>query len=192
MEEEIKRVYNNAFIKYYNEKKMDPTKIDINKGITLKMFASVIGSAISGIAVRSGLVMVGESLLAGATAAATLTNTTAIGTALMGPTGVAIGFGVGIVISAGTLLYHYFSKSKRYITGLEQTKIEVIKKLGELKEMFLKDFSAYEITFNDKLNLHLRIMHTDINKVDEKKWKQIKENYALEKKKIEERIKIFN
>ena len=110
----------------------------------------------------------------------------------MGPTGVAIGFGVGIVISAGTLLYHYFSKSKRYITGLEQTKVEVVKKLGELKEMFLKDFSAYEITFNDKLNLHLRIMHTDINKVDEKKWKQIKENYALEKKKIEERIKIFN
>ena len=92
----------------------------------MKMFFSVIGSAISGIAVRSGLVMVGESLLAGtaAVASSTLLTSTSVGTALLGPTGVAIGFGVGIVISVGTLLHHYLSKSKRYVTGLEQTKIE--------------------------------------------------------------------
>lgn len=66
MEEDIKKVYDNAYIKYYKEKKMNSTKIDINKGITFKMFASVVGSTISGIAIRSGLVMVGESLMAGA------------------------------------------------------------------------------------------------------------------------------
>ena len=42
--------------------KVDSTKVDLNKGIALKMVFSLVSSAISGIAVRTGLVLVGESL----------------------------------------------------------------------------------------------------------------------------------
>ena len=191
MENEIKNIYDMAFKKYCSQKGIDSTKIDINKGITFKMFASIIGSTISGIAVRSGLVMVGESLISGAATAAAITNSTAIGTALIGPTGMAIGFGVGIVLSIGTLLVHYLSKSKRYVNGLEQTKIDIEKKLSELKETFLNDFSAYQSSFNKDLNLRLQIMKAKIDTVDQDKWEQIKNNYHLQKKNIEEKIKTF-
>lgn len=191
MEAEIKNIYDSTFKKFCSQKKIDSTKIDTNKGITFKMFASIIGSTISGIAVRSGLVMVGESLISGAATAAAITNSTAIGTALIGPTGMAIGFGVGVVLSVGTLLVHYLSKSKRYVNGLEQTKIDIEKKFEELKEAFLNDFSTYQNSFQKDINLRLGIMKASIDTVDEDKWKQIKKNYQLQKKNIEERIKSF-
>ena len=191
MQEEIQHIYAESIKAFNTNKKIDSTKIDINKGFTLKMFTSVIGSTISGIAVRSGLVMVGESLVSGVATAATLTNSAALGSALLGPTGIAIGFAVGISISVGTLLYHYLSKSKRYVNGLEQTKKDIEKKFEELKEMFLNDFSSYQNTFKKDLYFRLKIMKTNINTVDEKKWKQIKENYLLQKKNIEQKIKFF-
>jgi len=190
---EIEKELNEAVAVFYSKNQIDTTKIDINKGITMKMFFSVIGSAISGIAVRSGLVMVGQSLIAGtaAVASSTLLTSTSVGTALLGPTGVAIGFGVGIVISVGTLLHHYLSKSKRYVTGLEQTKIDINLKFDEIKNMFLNDFSSFETSLFKKLNLNIEIMKKDIECVDVEKWKMIKEKYQAQKKNIQNKINYF-
>ena len=155
------------------------------------MFTSVIGSTISGIAIRSGLTMLGESLISGAITATAIADSTAVGTALMGPTGVAIGFGAGIVLSVGTMIYHYMNKSQRYVKGLEQTKIDIQKKFEELKEMFLNDYTGYQKSFRKDLNFRLEIMKANINTVDENKWNNIKNNYQLQKKNIEEKIKSF-
>ena len=48
--------------KFNSISKADSTKVDPNKGITLKMVFSSVSSAISGIAVRTGSVSAGESL----------------------------------------------------------------------------------------------------------------------------------
>ena len=188
---EIQNIYAESVTKFNTNKKIDSTKIDLNKGLTFKMFASAIGSTISGIAVRSGLVIVGQSLASGAVTFAAIADSTVLSTALLGPTGIAIGFAVGITISAGTLIYHYLSKSKRYINGLEQTKKDIEKKFEELKEMFLNDFSSYQKSFNNDLSFRLNILKAKINNVDEKKWNQIKEYYSQQKKKIEQKINSF-
>ena len=176
--------------------KVDSTKVDLNKGITLKIVFSLVSSAISGIAVRTGLVLVGESLLAGTAAATGITSTTIVGSTtvgglLMGPVGIAIGVGVGLVISVASLLNHYFSYTKRYVKGLEQAKIDIKKKFDEIKEMFVNDFSAFQSSFSNEMKIKVEIMRKQINTVDENKWKTVKENYLIQKKAIEQKIKSF-
>ena len=163
--------------KFYSIGKVDSTKVDLNKGITLKMVFSLVGSAISGIAVRTGLVLVGQSLLAGTAAATGIASTTIVGSTtlggvLMGPIGIVVGIGVGLTISLVSFLVHYFSKTKRYVKGLEQTKIDIKKKFDEIK-------------------IKLEIMRKQINTVNENKWKAIKEKYLIQKNAIEQKIKSF-
>ena len=199
LSKEIEEILNERIDSFISKNKNDSTKVDINKGITLKMFLSAVGSAVSGVAVRSGLVFVGNSLLAtAATAAAaaaatgTITTTaTAIGTALTGPVGIAIGFGVGIAISAISMLVHYFSKSKRYITGLLQTKIDISKKFEEIKDMFNNDFSSFKESLLNELKIKVEIMKKQLNSVNKEKWAILKQKYSEEKKTIEESIKLY-
>ena len=160
------------------------------------MVFSLVSSAISGIAVRTGLVLVGESLLAGTAAATgiattTIAGSTTVGGALMGPVGIIIGVGVGLAISVVSFLIHYFSKTKRYVKGLEQTKIDIKKKFDEIKEMFVNDFSAFQTSLSNELKIKVEIMRKQINTVNENKWKAIKENYLIQKKAIEQKIKSF-
>ena len=194
--DEIENALKEEIEKFYSIGKVDSTKVDLNKGITLKTVFSLVGSAISGIAVRTGLVLVGQSLLAGTAAATGLASTTIIGSTtlggvLMGPVGIVVGVGVGLVISLVSFLVHYFSKTKRYVKGLEQTKIDIKKKFDEIKEMFVNDFSAFQISLSSELKIKVEIMRKQINTVNENKWKAIKENYLIQKKAIEQKIKSF-
>ena len=193
---EIESVLKEEIESFYSIGKVGSTKVDLNKGITLKMVFSLVGSAISGIAVRTGLVMVGQSLLAGTAAATGITTTTiagstTIGGVLMGPLGIIIGVGVGVTISVVSFLVHYFSKTKRYVKGLEQTKIDITKKFEEIKEMFMNDFTVFQNSLSNELKIKVEIMRKQINTVNENKWKAIKEKYLIQKKAIEQKIKSF-
>ena len=193
---EIESVLKEEIESFYSIGKVGSTKVDLNKGITLKMVFSLVGSAISGIAVRTGLVMVGQSLLAGTAAATGITTTTiagstTIGGVLMGPLGIIIGVGVGVTISVVSFLVHYFSKTKRYVKGLEQTKIDITKKFEEIKEMFMSDFTVFQNSLSNELKIKVEIMRKQINTVNENKWKAIKEKYLIQKKAIEQKIKSF-
>ena len=193
---EIESVLKEEIESFYSIGNVGSTKVDLNKGITLKMVFSLVGSAISGIAVRTGLVMVGQSLLVGTAAATGITTTTiagstTIGGVLMGPLGIAIGIGVGLTISVVSFLVHYFSKTKRYVKGLEQTKIDITKKFDEIKEMFMNDFTAFQNSLSNELKIKVEIMRKQINTVNENKWKAIKEKYLIQKKAIEQKIKSF-
>ena len=193
---EIENALKEEIEKFYSIGKVDSTKVDLNKGITLKMVFSLVGSAISGIAVRTGLVLVGQSLLAGTAAATgiastTIAGSTTLGGVLMGPVGIVVGVGVGLVISVVSFLVHYFSKTKRYVNGLEQTKIDIKKKFDEIKEMFVNDFSAFQTSLSNEIKIKVEIMRKQINTVNESKWKAIKEKYIIQKKAIEQKIKSF-
>ena len=59
---EIENALKEETEKFNSISKADSTKVDPNKGITLKMVFSSVSSAISGIAVRTGSVSAGESL----------------------------------------------------------------------------------------------------------------------------------
>ena len=193
---EIENALKEQIEKFYSIGKVDSTKVDLNKGITLKMVFSLVGSAISGIAVRTGLVLVGQSLLAGTAAATGIASTTIVGSTtlggvLMGPIGIVVGIGVGLTISLVSFLVHFFSKTKRYVKGLEQFKIDIKKKFDEIKEIFVNDFSAFQTSFSNEIKIKLEIMRKQINTVNENKWKAIKEKYLIQKKAIEQKIKSF-
>ena len=190
---EIELLLKESINKFYEHKNLTKSQIDTNKGITFKMLISLFTSTLSGIAVRTGLVLVAESLLAGAAAAGASAGGVALSStaagALLGPVGIAIGFGVGIAISLTTFLVHWFSKNKRYKNGIEGCRTQLKKKLDEFIDNFDTDFNIYRDTIIKDLNIRIGILKKQINSVDKKKWKEIKDNYQKQKKIIEEKIK---
>ena len=71
----------------------------------MKMVISLFTSAISGLAIRSCLVLIGEAVIAGAG----VVSSTIAG-ALLGPPRIPIGLGVAIPVT--TFFVHWFIKSK--------------------------------------------------------------------------------
>ena len=177
---EIELLLKESINKFYEHKNLTKSQIDTNKGITFKMLISLFTSTLSGIAVRTGLVLVAESLLAGAAAAGASAGGVALSStaagALLGPVGIAIGFGVGIAISLTTFLVHWFSKNKRYKNGIEGCRTQLKKKLDEFIDNFDTDFNIYRDTIIKDLNIRIGILKKQINSVDKKKWKEIKDN----------------
>ena len=94
----------------------------------------------------------------------------------MEPVGIVVGVGVGLIISVASFLVHYFSKTRRYVKGLEQTKIDIKKKFDEIKEMFMNDFSAFQSSFSNEMKIKVEIMRKQINTVNEKNGRQLKKN----------------
>jgi len=187
--EEIENLLKDKLNEYFEKKEFSKTCIDTNRGLTMKMVISLFTSAISGIAVRSGLVLIGEAVIAGAAASAGAAGagvaTTAVAGALLGPAGVLIGLGVGVAISVTTFLVHWFSKSKRYKNGLEESRTSIATKFDEIKNNFSSDFKVFRESVINELNVKLEILRKDINKIDKEKWEEIKKKYIIQKKKIE-------
>lgn len=166
------------------------SKINTNTGLTKKMIISIFSSVVSGIAVRAGLIFIGEAALTGATAGVLggVATSSTIGGALMGPVGIAIGFGVGLTISVGTALIHYFSKTKRYKKGVEQFKNEIINKFDDSERNTLDDFRTYKDEFFKEINIKLELLEANLESIDEEKWESIKNNYKIKKGNIMEKI----
>ena len=166
------------------------SKINTNTGLTKKMIISIFSSVVSGIAVRAGLIFIGEAALTGATAGVLggVATSSTIGGALMGPVGIAIGFGVGLTISVGTALIHYFSKTKRYKKGVEQFKTEIINKFDDSERNTLDDFRTYKDEFFKEINIKLELLEANLESIDEEKWESIKNNYKIKKGNIMEKI----
>ena len=189
---EIENLLKENINKYYEQKNISQTKINTNKGITMKMIISLFSSTISGVAVRTGLVLVGETMLygaaAGASAAVGTTLSSSLAGALLGPLGIAIGFGVGIAISLGTFLIHWFSKSKRYKNGIEEYQKTLSKKLEDYQNSFENDFIVLKDSIINELNIRVEILLKEINTIDKNKWEEIKENYNKQKRLIKLKI----
>jgi len=188
---EIENLLKDKLNEYYEKKEFSKTSINTNRGLTMKMIISLFTSTVSGIAVRSGLVLIGEAVVAGAAAGAGAAGAGAASTfamALLGSTGMLIGLGVGITISVGTFLYHWFNKSKRYKNGLEETKTNITLKFDEIKSNFSSDFKVFRESVINELNVKLEILKKDINKIDKEKWEEIKKKYLVQKKNIENMI----
>ena len=96
------------------------------------------------------------------------------------------------MISLGTLLYHYFSKSNRYKTGLEAFKIEIINNFKESKKNCLYDFKFYKDSFFKEIGIKSELMRKNIDFIDEKKWEDIKLKYQIQKNIIMEKINSLN
>lgn len=190
---EIEKLLEDNIKEFYDQKNLPKSEIDTNKGITMKMVISLFTSTLSGIAVRSGLVLVAQSVVAGAAAGATAAAGTSLGTtvagALLGPLGIAIGLGVGIAISLTTFLIHWFSKSKRYKNGIEEYQKKIKEQLNNFKSSFESDFVDYKDSIIKDLNIRVEILKKDINSMDKKKWDQLKQMYLSQKNSIKEKIK---
>ena len=195
---EIQNLLENQLIEFQFKNNISETKIDTNKGLSKKMIISLFTSTISGVAVSAGLYALGDSaMVAAATTAGGVGITSSIinssvATAIMGPWGIAIGFGVGITISVGTLLYHYFSRSERYKKGLEQFKDDIINKFKESEKNCLSDFQMYKNAFFKEIEIRLELLRKDIDMVDVKKWEDIKIRYQEKKALITEKINSLN
>jgi GTPase Era involved in 16S rRNA processing len=188
---EIENLLKDKLNEYYEKKEFSKTNINTNRGLTMKMVISLFTSAVSGIAVRSGLVVIAEAVIgaaAGAGAAGAGVASSAIAGALLGPAGVLIGLGVGVAISVSTFLFHWFNKTKRYISGLEESRTSLSLKFDEIKSNFTSDFKIFRESVINELNVKLEIISKDINKIDKKKWEEIKKNYLIQKKIIEKMI----
>ena len=175
------------------EMKISSSNIDTNKGLTVKMILSLIGSTLAGIGVRMGLVFIGQSVLAGAAAgAATTTAAAAAAGAVLGPMGIAIGVGVGVAISLTTLLVHVFSKTKRYEKGLKDFKVKIEENLNESENNCLDDFQTFTEDFNIVFNQQLSAVQKDITNIDKEEWEDLKIKYAAQKDKIMKIIGAFD
>ena len=193
LNEEIEKDLKEAISNFYEIKGINIDKINTNIGLTTKMVFSFIGSVFSGIAVRTGLVLFGQSLLAGATViAGQAPITAAIGGFLMGPVGIGVGFVVGIGISLTTLLVHWFKKDKRYKKGLEEMKKKINEKMDENEKNFMSDFEVFKEAFYKEFDVMLETLLFNIEHIDEKKWKKLKIAYNEKKKEIQKRIADFN
>ena len=186
---EIEDLLKDSINKFYQNKNLSNSSVDTNKGLTFKMVFSLFTSTISGIAVRSGLVLVAESIISGASAAAGATFSSSLAMALLGPLGAIIGFGVGFAISLTTFIVHWASKTKRYKTGIEEYMKNLTKKLEDYCGVFESDFNDFKDAIIKDLNIRVEILKKQINTIDEKKWNEIKEKYQRQKKIIEEKIK---
>ena len=185
---DIENILKQGTQKFKSKMDFKSTKIETNSGFTGKFFFSIVASVFSGVAIRSGVMMASEYIAA--VAATSIAGGAEIGT-LMGPIGTGIGIGVGIAISVVTMLSYYFSKSKRYKSGLEQTKKDIGKKFEELKNNFNNDFLTFEHTVKKQLKLKLETQRADVNSINEDKWKTIKENYQIKKSSIEKKINLL-
>ena len=211
LREEIEKLLEKKLNNLEIKKSISSSQIDTNKGISIKMIISLFTSTISGLAVRSGLVTIANSMTAAAAGAAAGAAGAAAGAAgaagaaaggaassgmtlgsIAGPWGIAIGFGVGISICLGSFLYYYLSKSNRYKTGLEAFKIEIIKCFNESEKNCLNDFNIYKDSFFKEVGIKTELLRKNIDSVDEKKWEDIKKNYQIQKKIILEKINCLN
>ena len=165
-----------------NEVNIPISNIDSNKGLTSKMIISLIGSTISGVLIRIGLVFVGETVLAGATT---------IATALTGPLGIAIGTVVGIGISLTTFLYHIFKKSKRYQNGLKDFKDQLETDFENSIKIFSEDFKTFEEEFSKAFGNKIIAFKKDIANIKKEQWEKLKLEYAEQKSKIMKKMNIF-
>ena len=208
LSEQIKKEMENNI----EEKDMEITSstIDTNKGLTLKMLISAVGSTIAGVAVKMGLAyaagaaaaaasVTGGAAAAGAAGAAagamaaagsTMANSILIGN-IGGPAGIAIGIGVGVAISATTLLVHIFSKEKRYETGLRDYRQKIEVQLNEFEINALEDFKTYEEEFMISLKQKFSALEKEIVNVDKEQWDDLKKKYAIQKDKIMKKIGII-
>ena len=183
---DIENLLKECINKFYENKDISLSSIDTNKGLTFKMVVSLLTSTVSGIAVRAGLTVLGESILVN-TASGYLSAS--IGAALTGPVGVFIGIGVGIAISVTTFLVHYFSRSKRYKNGIEASMENLKKQLEEYQKTLETDFTDFKESLKNELEIKVEILKKQIDTVDEKKWQEIKDKYQNQKKIINEKIK---
>ena len=171
------------------EIKFASSDIDTNKGFTAKMIISLIASTISGIAIRTGLAMIGESILAGAAAgAASTTIGAAAAGAVAGPVGIAIGVGVGLTISLATLLVHVFSKEKRYEKGLKDFRIKMESDMDESENNCFEDFKTFEEEFTSAFEQKTSAIQKEITNIDQEQWEELKKEYAEHKNKIMKKI----
>ena len=162
------------------------TEIDTNIGLGAKMVSSFISSILSGFFVRTGLIYIGESILA--TSITSSSISTIIAGGLVTGFGTGIGVGVGLVIPIITFLYNYFSKERRYKEGLEKYKKDIEKIFEESKQNCLNDFNLYRSYISNNIYIKIQIMVKKINTVDDKKWEEIKQNYKIKKKIIMTKI----
>ena len=176
--EKIENLLKDLLNKYFENKELSKTSVNNNRELTIVL--SLFNSAFSEIAIRTGLVLIGFTI---GGAAASVGVTGAAGT-FLGPLGLLL----GITISITALIIHLFSKTKRYKTSLEELKTRITNKFNELESNFKSDFKIFQESVINELNVKLEIITKNINKIDEIKWEQIKENYLIQKKKIEKII----
>ena len=165
-------------------------KIDTTIDIKVTMLSSFIISLISGIGLRVGLTMFGESILAGA--ATTTTIGASIAGSLVGPIGTIIGFGVGISISIFSLISYLVKKEKRYLKGLQKFKEDINILFEKSEKSLLDNFNLYRVEFFKYISMKMLTTFKEINTVDKKKWEEIKNNYKEKKDKIMKKIKSLN
>ena len=74
--------------------------------------------------------------------------------------------------------------NQRYKSGLEESKTNIALKFDEIKSNFNSDFKVFRESVINELNVKLEIISKDINKIDKKKWEEIKRKYMVQKKNI--------
>ena len=180
-----------AIQKKFEEKEVNisSSNIDTNKGLTSKMIVSLIASTITGIAIRTGLAIVGESILAGAAAgAASTTIGTAAAGAVAGPVGIAVGVGVGLTISLTTFLVHVFSKEKRYEKGLKDFKEKMASDMDEAENNCFEDFKTFEDEFTRAFDQKFAVLKKDIDNIGKEEWAEMKKTYNEQKNQIKQKF----
>ena len=173
---------------------------------------SLFTSSISGVAIRTGLVKIGEALavegiaaagaagtavagatgtaVAGAVGTAGTASTSLISGALIGPLGIALGIGVGIAV-LGYQLYQTFNKISKYEEALKKYMVDFKQKMEESQEICLEDFNLYKNEFFKDILQKIELLKQVINetKIDEKEWKKIQKKYSIKKENLEKIMK---
>ena len=170
---EIKEIFEEGCKEFESKSGISLSSVNTGTSLTFKMIIGIIGGTITGAAASLGF----GALSAGAAAGA-----------FGGPVGIAIGLGVGLAITFGTLISHFFGKSKKYKEGIEKFEKELINNLDDSEKNMLSDFDIYKDKFFKEFNMSLQNLKFNVDNVDEAKWQEIQNNYEIEKEKIMKRI----
>ena len=90
------------------------------------------------------------------------------------------------------MLIHILKKEKRYEKGLKEFKQKIEEDLCSYKDNYLENLRRYKEDFISDFKLMISTENANISHINEEDWKQIRDDYYIQKEKLLKKLEAIN